>query len=166
MLFRSGTGNGKFAPEDGMSRAMLITVLGRMYEASYGDIESAGKRIFEDSDYESWYGRYLEWASENGIIDGYDDGTFRPDVLLTREQIAAILQRFANHLGKLPENMDEILSYGDAEEIAEWAKEGARYCQATGIVQGTPSGDFDPKGTASRGQVATMIQRLVEVWFK
>ncbi len=72
---------------------------GRLYERSYGKIEASGSNTFEDCNYDMYYGKYVDWAVKEGIIHGNGDGKFGPDDLITREQMGAILYRFADYLG-------------------------------------------------------------------
>lgn len=157
-----GTGGGAFSPETGMTRAMFAMVIGRLYERSYGGIEAPGIRSFTDCDYDAYYGKYVAWAAENGIIGGYGNGRFGPDDQITREQMAAILYRFAQYLGVLPGNMDTALGYPDARSISDYAKAAALYCQTTGIIGGRDGGVFAQRETATRAEVAAIIQRFVE----
>lgn len=144
-----------------MTRAMFTTVIGRLYERSYGELAAAGAQTFTDCDYAAYYGKYIDWASENGIISGYGSGRFGPDNQITREQMAAILYRFVDFLDVLPVGMDTTLTYPDTEGISAYAKDAALYCQSTGIVTGHTGGVFAPQGTATRAEVATMIERFI-----
>lgn len=157
-----GTGESTFSPNKEMTCAMFATVIGRLYERSYGEIETTGNKAFTDCDYDAYYGKYVDWAAENGIITGYGDGRFGPDDPITREQMAVILYRFASFLGVLPDNLDTILNYPDADNISEYAKMAALFCQTTGIIGGRTGGVFAPKETATRAEVAAIIQRFVE----
>ncbi|MEA4815118.1 MAG: S-layer homology domain-containing protein [Oscillospiraceae bacterium] len=157
-----GTGSGAFTPDSGMTRAMFAAVIGRLYERSYGEIEAVSTHAFTDCDYDDYYGKYVDWAAGNGIIGGYGNGKFGPGDLVTREQMAAILYRFANFLGVMPSDMDTELSYPDAGSISSYAASAALYCQSTGIITGRGGGNFVPRGTATRAEVATIIQRFVE----
>ncbi len=105
----------------------------------------------------------MEWAVANGIIAGYGNGLFGPDDSITREQMAAILYRFASFLGVLPASMDTVFNYPDAPSISDYAKPAALYCQTTGIIGGLSGGVFAPRETATRAEVATIIQRFVEL---
>ncbi|NLO49281.1 MAG: S-layer homology domain-containing protein [Clostridiales bacterium] len=103
-----------------------------------------------------------DWAAENGILDGYGNGKFGPDDPVTREQMAAIMYRFADFLGVLPDDMDTALNYPDAGTISSYAEKAALYCQSTGIITGRDDGRFVPQGTATRAEAAAIIQRFVE----
>lgn len=161
-----GTGGNTFSPDTGMTRAMFATVIGRLYEHSYGEIEAPSTHAFTDCDYSAYYGKYIVWASENSIIGGVGDDKFAPNTLITREQMAAILYRFADFLGVLPSCMDTALNYPDADSIPGYAKTAALYCQTTGVIGGRTGGVFAPQETATRAEVATIIQRFVQVVMK
>jgi len=100
-----GTGGNAFSPDTDMTRAMFAMVVGRLYERSYGEISVPDTRAFTDCDYDAYYGKYVDWAVKNNIIGGYGNGLFGPDDSITREQMAAILYRFASFLGVLPDDI-------------------------------------------------------------
>lgn len=158
-----GTGGSTFSPDAGMNCAMFATVIGRLYEHSFGEIETSGNQTFTDCDYDAYNGKYIAWASENGIISGYGNGRFGPDDQITREQMAAILYRFADFLGVFPNSMDTALDYPDADSISDYAKTAALYCQTTGVIGGRTGGVFAPQETATRAEAAAVIKRFVEV---
>ncbi|MEA4893808.1 MAG: S-layer homology domain-containing protein [Oscillospiraceae bacterium] len=157
-----GTGRDAFSPDSGMTRAMFVTVIGRLYERSYGTIETISTHTFTDCNYDDYYGKYVDWASKNGILSGYGNGKFGPGDPVTREQMAAILYRFADFLGVLPSNMDTELTYPDANIISGYAKNTALYCQSTGIIIGRDGGSFVPQGMAARAEVAVILERFIE----
>jgi len=158
----AGTGGNTFSPDRGMTRAMFATVIGRLYERSYGEIKPSDERVFTDCDYGAYYGKYVAWAAENGIIGGYGNGRFGPDDQIIREQMAALLYRFADFLGVLPSGLDTVLDYPDAGSISDYAKSAVLYCQTNGIIRGRTGGMFAPQETATRAEVATIIKRFVE----
>jgi hypothetical protein len=88
---------------------------------------------------------------------------FKPDREITRQEMAAILYRFAEFINVLPSDTEKTqLNYPDAAEIAPWATEAAGYCQQTGIITGRSGGNFVPQGTATRAEVAAILQRFIE----
>ena len=158
-----GTGDDEFSPQSGMTRAMFATVIGRLYERSYGEILQKDGNNFTDIDNDSYYAAYIDWASENNIISGIGGGLFKPDREITRQEMAAILYRFAEFLNVLSSDSEKTqLNYPDAEGISSWATEAAGYCQQTGIITGRLGGNFVPQGTATRAEVATILQRFIE----
>jgi predicted outer membrane repeat protein len=126
-------------------------------------VNEGSSQTFTDCDYDAYYGKYVALASENGIIAGYGNGRFGPDDQITREQMTAIIYRFADFLGVIPDGMDTVLDYPDADSISDYAKAAALYCQTTGIIAGRRGGAFAPQETATRAEVAAIIQRFVEV---
>ncbi|MEA4815463.1 MAG: S-layer homology domain-containing protein [Lachnospiraceae bacterium] len=158
----AGTGSNRFSPDTGMTRAMFAAIIGRMYERSYGEIIISDAHAFIDCNYDDYYGKYVDWAAENNIIGGYGNGSFGPDDLVTREQMTAILYRFADFLGALPSDMDTVLNYPDADSISHYAKNAVLYCQTTNIISGRDGGTFAPQETATRAEVAAIIEQFVE----
>jgi len=161
-----GTCKNMFEPDMSMTRAMFVTIIGRLYERSYGEITSAANGAFTDADYNGWYGKYVDWAADNGIITGVGGGLFAPDRKITRQEMAVIIYRFADFLGVPTGNMDTKLTYPDASAISDWAENAALYCQSTGIILGRDSGGFDPQGIATRAEVAAIVKRFVEYVIK
>ena len=159
-----GTGNNTFSPETGMTRAMLATVIGRLYERSYSELATTGTESkFSDADYNAYYGNYVDWAVENNIITGVGNGKFEPDRKTTREEMAVMLYRFAKFLNVSVTVSGALeLNYPDASSISSWAADAAKYCQKTGIISGRDGGKFVPQGMATRAEVATILQRFIE----
>jgi len=157
-----GAGEGLFAPNEGMTRGMFAAVIGRLYERSYGEIEASGSRTFTDCDTGMYYAKYVEWAAKEGIIKGDGAHRFSPNDEVTREQMAAILYRFARHLDALPEDTGAALGYTDAGSISSWAVDAARYCQSSKIITGRDGGNFAPQGMATRAEVAVILERFIE----
>lgn len=156
-----GTTPTLFAPGVTMNRGMLITALGRM---SGDTIPLTGFRMpFTDVKTGSYYAPYIAWATEKGIIEGYDSKTFGPDRPMTREQAAVILYRYEKYKnGSGAVNTGGTLQYADAGSISSWAREGALYAQEKGIILGKPGNLFDPKGESTRAQTAAMMHRYLE----
>ncbi len=151
-----------FDPDGSVTRAMVATVLGRLYERSFGLSSTGTGQAFDDCNYSAYYGKYVDWAAEHGIVKGYGDGTFGPDDLVTREQMATMLFRFAEMMQALPEQTDSALTYADSDTIADWAREGALYCQSEGLMQGVGANLFAPQQTATRAQLATIVSNFIK----
>ena len=157
-----GTGSEMFSPDSGMTRGMLAVVIGRLYERSYGMLNLSGPAEFTDVAAGAYYATYVSWAEENGIIEGDGGGEFDPDRLITREEMALILYRFAKFLEVSDTEVSEImLSYSDITEISSWAIDAVKYCQVTNLITGRGKGNFAPKETATRAEVATILQRFI-----
>jgi hypothetical protein len=160
----SGTTDTTFSPEVGMTRAMFATVLGRLYERSFGAIVPGAEHSFTvegDCDYSEYYGSYVDWAADSGIITGYEDGTFRPDSTITRQEMAVMIYRFAKFLGEDVESGAEP-GFTDNVDIADWAQGAAAYCAKQGLITGRTDGRFDPTTTAERQDVAAIVTRFVK----
>lgn len=155
----SGTSLDIFSPKVHMTRGMLVTVLYRFAESP--DVKEL-ENIFNDVDNEKYYMNAVKWAQENGIVDGFGNDMFMPDLKITREQIAVILFRYANIIGKVQEDEKiESIDFADAEQISKWAAKAVKYCSSKGVITGKPGNLFDAHDCASRGEVAAMIHRFL-----
>ena len=154
----NGMGGQLFEPDYKMSRAMFVTVLGRI---SGVDTSAYTSSPFTDVKMSEWYGPYVAWAARNGIVDGYGDGTFLPNREITREQMALIIMRFANYKGiNLPETGSGT-AFSDDRKISSWASSAVYWAQRTGMIRGRDTGEFDPQGTATRAEVCTLLSRYL-----
>ena len=156
----NGISTNKFAPEQSMTRAMFVTVIGRLYEKLGGEITHSGIVSFSDTDSSAYYFPYLEWAVENGLISGYGNGLFGPNDEITREQMAKIISLFAEIMGSnITIYEGSLPNYSDGNSISQWAKTGVSWCSDKGIITGMPGNVFSPRTYATRAQVAAIIQR-------
>jgi len=154
-----GTGENRFSPSLGMTRGMIVTVLGRLSDIAAGDYDG---QSFGDVDPNEYYARYIEWAAKNGIIKGDSRGSFFPDQNVTREQLAVILYNYIRFMGfDLIEKNGGNNSFADADDISDYAREAVNAMYRTGVINGKSGNLFDPKGAASRAEVAAMIERFV-----
>ena len=144
-----------FSPQGTTSRAMVVTVLARM---SGDDIETPSYSPFIDVVPDSWYGAAVSWATSNGITTGYQDGSFRPDQHLSREEMATFIYRYLDSRSLAPQS--EEISFEDAADIASWASESVRALTGVGIITGDERGRFNPQNGATRAETATLISRL------
>ena len=156
-----GIGNNLFNPSGTTSRAMIVTIL---YRLEGEPVMGQGKSgAFADVPENTWYTDAVEWAAAKGIVEGYN-GKFNPNNPITREQLAAILWRYAKYKGmdvSVGENTN-ILSYNDAFDVAEYALPAMQWACGTGIIQGS-DGNLMPDGTAKRCEAAAMLQRYCEL---
>jgi hypothetical protein len=152
-----GSGENSFSPGGTMTRAMFVTVLGRLAQADTKKYSSE----FGDVEKDQYYAGYVAWASINGIVNGSGDGTFRPDDKITREQLALILYRFARQSGADVSNTNvaKAAAYPDFEIVMGAAKPAVCWAVNEGILNGS-NGKLEPKGQASRAQVAQMIKNF------
>ena len=149
----SGVSADTFAPDSSMTRAMLVTVLYRMS----GSPAVGGTSAFADVSSGAWYARAVAWAAENQLVSGYEDGTFRPDLAITRQQMAAILYRYHSWAGNTPVPGGSLSAYRDAADVAPWALEAMSWANTSGLIQGTGPNTLAPNGTATRAQVAVIL---------
>lgn len=156
----SGTGNGKFSPDAPMTRGMFVTVLGR--KSGVSDAKPA-KTSFSDVKPGDWFAPYVEWAAKYGIVSGTGNGRFSPNGRITREQMSAILYRYAKLTGAGNiQNGTEILKFPDTGDVADYAKEPMTWTVDKEIINGS-DGKLNPKGTATRAQVAQVFLNAKDV---
>lgn len=156
----NGVSPTQFAPDAVMDRAMLATVLYRL-EGSPA-VEYSG--VFRDVPNGEWYAGSVEWAASRGIVNGMGDGRFGPNIGVTREQIALMLYRYArDHLGLDVSQAGDLSAFADGRSVSDWAGEGMRWAVGAGIISGSDTNQLMPGSSASRAQVATMLQRF-QVW--
>ena len=142
------------------TRGMIATILYRME----GEPAVKNASSFKDVADGMFYSNAVAWAAANGIVNGYADGTFQPDQTISREQMAAILYRYAQYKGcdvSVGEDTN-ILSYTDAAQVAEYAIPAFQWAVGAGIINGTTASTLSPKGSATRGQVAAILHRYCE----
>ena len=153
----NGVSATSYAPDISMTRAMLVTMLYRM--ANSPEVSGKVSGVFTDCAEGNWYSNAVLWAYQNKIIDGITSTTFAPMQNLTREQMAAILYRYAVYKGAAQQT-DLSLTYSDAATVADWAKAGVAYCTTKGIMKGTTATTFSPESPANRAMGATVISRI------
>ncbi len=148
-----------FEPDRKVTRAMFVTILGRMHGVHPDFTAPNG---FTDIPEGEWFAPYVTWAALSGIVTGYDDGSFGPNAEITREQMALILQRYCEAYGcRLPEEED-VPPFTDEGSISPWALEAVLQSRRCGLVSGRDDGSFDPGGTATRAEMCAVIARLME----
>ena len=156
----SGTSDTTFSPGTGMTRGMFVTALGRLAGIN-PDSYKTGK--FTDVKADAYYAPYVNWAAQTGIVEGVTAITFAPDTNINREQMAVIMVNYAKKLGyDLPRTLKAV-TFADNANISSWAKDAVRAMQQAGILAGKNGNKFDPKGTATRAEVATVLRRFVEI---
>ena len=149
----------RFEPDRKVTRAMFVTIMGRMDGA---DADYPAPEDFSDVKASDWFAPYVGWAADHGIVNGYDDGTFAPNREITREQMALILIRYCDAMEiSLPETAVEA-AFLDEGEISGWALEAVLRARSCGLINGRENGCYDPKGTATRAEMCAVIARLME----
>ena len=155
-----GIGDNKFNPEGNIERCAFAKILA---EASGDDLTRyEGTSNFADCR-GSWAETYINWAYENGIVTGRTDTTFDPYGEISRQEMAAMIYRYAEYKGiELPET-NELITFDDEEQIADYAAEAVDAMQKAGIINGMDNNEFQPQGTATREQAAKMISVLLSL---
>ena len=159
-LFR-GTSDTEFSPNVAMTRAMLVTVLYRLD----GQKEPTGANPFTDVEPDSWYTEAVIWAVENEIVLGMGDGTFAPEAEITREQMAAILYRYAAYRGDDMTTDADLAAFPDEERVSAYAREALAWAVDRGLINGVAQNGeswLEPQAGATRAQVATILMRFLK----
>ncbi len=154
-----GTSETTFEPGAPVTRAMIVTILHRLE----GEPSAVGAAAtFADVPADRWYTAAVEWARENGLAEGYGDGRFGPMDPVTREQLAAILFRYAAFKGWDTAISGDLSAYIDAGEISPWALEAMAWANGAGLITGRTASTLAPAGTAARAEAAAILMRLLE----
>lgn len=159
----TGYSNGKFGPDDKLSRGQFATVIYKMN----GQPEVKFYLLFPDVNATDWYRNAVIWSYENGVITGYGNGKFGPDDLITREQMAVMMYRYAQKKGKTMSGEAALDSYRDSQHVSGYAQSAMKWAVGNGIITGIYNGTLlNPQGYASRAECATILQRFVEKYGK
>ena len=153
----SGTDSRSFSPNASMTRAMLVTVLYRLE----GEPTVTGRSSFTDVRSGAYYEKAVIWAAANGIVTGTDSTSFSPDAKVTREQLAAILYRYAQYRKLDTDASAKLNSFTDTDSVSAYASEALGWAVSEGLINGA-SGKLMPKGDATRAQVAAILHRFVK----
>lgn len=157
----NGTSANTFSPNDPMTRAMLVTVLWRLD----GENAPSGVSGFTDVPGGQWYSTAVAWAAENGIVNGVDKTHFAPNDAVTREQIAAILFRYAEKKGIDTGKRADLSTFPDANQVSGYAKDALAWANAADLIRGSQEGSKTlllPQSNATRAQVATILTRYAQ----
>lgn len=155
----NGVSSRAFAPNANLTRGMLVQILYNLEGKPKGAAAN-----FSDVQADAWYAEAVGWAASNKVVTGYADGTFRPNAAVTREQAAAILYRYAQSKGidvSVGENTN-ILSYVDVQQASEYAIPALQWAVGAGVLNGKNGGRLAPTGTATRAEIAAIMQRWCE----
>lgn len=153
-----GTGADRFSPNAPLTRAMIVTILYRMA----GSPSVSGSSDFTDVAAGKWFAKAVAWAAANGIVNGYGSGLFGPNDPVTREQLAAILYRYAVYGGMTAVTLEENLgSFADTAQLSAYAIQAMNWAVGQGLINGSGS-NLVPKAQATRAQVAAIIHRYLE----
>ena len=150
----NGYGNGLFGKNDPITRGQIVQILYNYYGEDSGT--NSG---FSDVPSSAWYAKAVTWASKNGVVSGYSNGTFGPNNKLTREQMVTILYNVA---GRPATNTSALAQFNDRGQVAAYAVNGFSWAVSNKVVSGTSNTTLSPRGTATRAQVAVILIRYLE----
>ena len=154
-----GTTDTTFAPTMNLTRSMIAQVLYNLEERP----EAPGAAGFPDVAADAWYADAVNWAAARGIVKGYDTGAFGPEDSVTREQLAAILYRYAQAKGyDTTQGGMAVREFSDSASISDWAQEAMAWAVNAQVLSGKGNGVLDPQGTATRAEVAQMLMNFGE----
>ena len=151
----NGTSTTTFSPNDTTTRGMIVTILHRI-EGTPAAVGTA----FTDVPAGQWYSDAVSWASANGIVGGYGNALFGPGDPITREQMAAILNRYSQHKGYDTNTSGSIAGFSDASQVSSYAVDPMGWAIGNGLISGVGNNTLAPKGNATRAQVATILMRF------
>lgn len=151
----TGTGDGIFSPYDTVTRGMMVTVLWRLG----GEPMETGRQ-FADVGSDAYYHTAVAWASNHGIVSGYDATTFAPDDCATREQLMTILHRFAAYRGLDVSGQSDLTAYADGNNISDYAQSAMQWGHAGGLITGVSADTLAPQAFVQRCQAAAIITRF------
>lgn len=153
----NGTADNTFSPKANTTRGMVVTVLYRLENQP-----STSAASFTDVASGAYYANAVAWANANGIVSGYGSGKFGPNDKVTREQLAAILYRYAQYKKHDVSGANSLDGYTDAQSVSSYAVPALQWANAAGVVTGKSGSKLDPKGNATRAEVAAMLMRFCE----
>ena len=152
----TGVSATEFAPNQTTTRGMIVSMLARLEGVT--SAEDAG---FADVAANDWYATAVNWAASVGVVNGYEDNTFRPNAPITREQMAAILYNYADYKGYDVSARADLSDYADAASISSWAEDVLSWANAEGLINGMTATTIDPQGATTRAQTAAMFERFL-----
>lgn len=154
----TGTGATAFAPNVTTTRAMIVSIL---YRLEGGPVVSGNSSPFNDVHTSDWYYDAVRWAERTGVVGGVGDGRFAPNTAITREQLAAMLMNYANYKHQNVSARADLSRYSDADRVSAWAEDAVAWANAEGYISGMTATTIAPQGSATRAQVAAILQRYL-----
>lgn len=154
----NGVSSDAFGPDVNLTRGMLVTILHRLE----GNPAASAKAPFSDVKPDQYFAEAVDWAFENGIVNGMSDRQFAPNELVTRQQTAAILFRYVTQLGKDNSLRAAFSGFTDANRVDDYARNAMAWCVGNGIINGVSATRLDPRGYATRAQSLVMLYRVVQ----
>ena len=155
-----GVSDTEFAPDATFSRAMLVTVLHRLA----GSPASSGYYPFTDVRDTAWYANPVAWAHQNKLAGGITETQYAPNSPITREQLAVMLMRYAQYQGCDTSDTIRLVHYKDAGQVSGYAETAVKWAVSTGILKGRTANELQPQGTATRAEVAVILQRFIAMY--
>ena len=146
-----------FGPTGTLNRAQLVSMLYR----HAGSPAAEGENTFTDVPAESFYTAAVIWASENGIVYGYEDGSFRPGNSITRQELVAMLHRFVVRLGKDNGERKDLAAFEDLDQLMGYAEDAMQWAVANGVISGISETQLGPRQSANRAQTVTILHRII-----
>ena len=153
----NGTATGRFSPNASTTRGMIVTIL-----YSMAGKPDTGSALFQDVAPDAWYAEAVAWAANNGIVSGYSDASFGPDDPITREQLVAILYRYAQHMQYDVSARSNLSRFNDANQLATYATDSMSWALAEGLITGMSSDVLAPQDGAVRAQVAVILMSFCQ----
>lgn len=153
----NGVAANRFDPARNATRGMIATMLYQLDGAL-----STGDSLFNDVPGNAWYAKGVVWAVQNGIFSGYEDKTFRPNADITREQLATVIYNYLESMNLASPSTGNLNAFSDKDEVSAYAVEAMTWMVENGYMSGKGNGILDPKGFASRAEVAAMFDKLIE----
>ena len=150
----SGTSATTFEPTANVTRAQFVTMLAGLQGA---DVSAYTSGKFADVPADAWYAPYVNWAAENGVVYGVSDTAFAPDAEISRQDMAAMLYRYAGQFGIQLGTGNPAITFTDEADIADYALPAVEALQRAGVISGMPDGSFRPRDTATREQACVML---------
>ena len=154
--YMDGMSSTRFGGELNTTRGQIVTILWRLT----GEPRATKRNPFTDVSSSQYYYDAISWAYDAGVVDGFDARTFKPDQNVTREQLAAILYRYAKYMNLSTSGSAYLAKYRDADKIASWAYDAMAWANYRGLINGTSATRIDPKGYATRAQIAAILHRF------
>ena len=154
--YMDGMSSTRFGGELNTTRGQIVTILWRLT----GEPRATKRNPFTDVSSSQYYYDAISWAYDAGVVDGFDARTFKPDQNVTREQLAAILYRYAEYMNLSTSGSAYLAKYRDADKIANWAYDAMAWANYRGLINGTSATRIDPKGYATRAQIAAILHRF------
>lgn len=163
-LFK-GTTTTKFGPDTTMTRAMFVTVLGRLAGVDVSRFKTSSYSDVPINATTTWYAPYVEWATQMGLVEGYGDGTFGPDNKITHQQMYVLMYKYSIFVENKKTNISGTsINASDAEEVADWAKDAVKYAsQQNFLVKVGTSSRINPTGEAKRSELAQLLEKYCDV---